>query len=103
MNEIKAMHVIVKHDNPPTPIKLVDRDSKKFSSGYWHVGKDVAENMVGKKFYVHANQNDGSYHGGVVTDVIRHDSGRYMFCYVFNDNARDVKCKNWAQEKGYEY
>jgi hypothetical protein len=64
------------------------------------ISRDVADEAIGGRIYLHEGQRDRAWHGGTVTKWrASPEPGRMIFTYVVDGDFR-VQCnEGWGQEK----
>lgn len=79
-----------------------------WESGYWVVGQDTADRLVGANLYLHSNQGAPSHFGGVILSFrVHHDpnnseiDGRLVFRIKASPTHKGVLAgrEGWGNEK----
>ncbi|MEY4979787.1 MAG: hypothetical protein RLZZ352_2057 [Pseudomonadota bacterium] len=77
----------------------------EYESGYWVVGEETAQKLVGGDLYLHDRQNEPSRFGGKILGYRVHkggtEDGRVIFRFQATSNHRDLKTprEGWGNEK----
>jgi hypothetical protein len=97
------LHVLTRNrtDDDRTGCTCIDHKTLQYSSGTWVLSKEKAESLLGKNIYIHDAQSEPSKHGGVITKVVREESGRYTFFYTASRDCFGVTTGNWGREKSF--
>lgn len=86
-------------------LRKVDATNQEWESGFWVVGEDTAQRLVGGDIYLHEGQNEPSHFGGRIVSyrVHRGDDvdGRIVFRFRAAMEYRGVRTgrAGWGNEK----
>jgi hypothetical protein len=80
-------------------------DGQIWESGYWVVGKEKADGLIGGSIFFHAKKASPSYYGGKILSWRLQEDGEYrgrvIFTFEFQADHKDFVAENegWSQEK----
>jgi hypothetical protein len=86
-------------------VQRINRDENAWESGYWVVGEETAQRLIGGDIYLHDGQNEASHFGGTILGYRIHHGGEVDGRVVFRFRARvshkGVKTgrEGWGNEK----
>lgn len=96
-----AIHLVERQNN----IRRVSSLPQEWESGYWVVGEDTAQCLVGGDLYLHSGQQEPSHFGGVVLSYRIHrggaEDGRIVFRFRATAEHQGVQTgrQGWGNEK----
>jgi hypothetical protein len=103
-----SIHFVERKNN----VHRVQGTTDEWESGYWVVGHDTADRLVGGELYLHAKQDAESHFGGrilswrAIDDPTKEDiHGRLVFRIRFTPAHRGVKVgpEGWGNEKNLRW
>jgi hypothetical protein len=86
-------------------VHRIDRDRNEWESGYWVVGEETAQRLVGGDIYLHDGQNEPSHFGGTILGYRIHRGGdvdgRIVFRFQASVSHKGVMTdrEGWGNEK----
>jgi hypothetical protein len=89
--------------------KLIDKENNICESGYWHISKETADKLINGNIYLHKNQKEPSYCGGVILSYRIQSEGEYSGRKVFIFKAleshknKETGKTGWSMEKKIEW
>ncbi len=108
MKKLVALHVLEKGEKVMN-LKCVDASEGVWETGNWWVSKAVAEQMIGKRIYIHSGQKLPSHQGGEVLSVQMSPASaekrtkRFVFTFRALPECQGVTTDGWGNEKKYTY
>jgi hypothetical protein len=80
-------------------MRILDRSTQAYESGYWKLAESTAQALVGGTVYFHEAQAGRSYFGGTITGH-RVENGRLVLLFTNELSAQgvDAGSDGWSQE-----
>lgn len=100
-----AIHFVERLEN----VHPVIKDKNEWESGYWVVGEDTANRLIGGHIFLHRGQDVPSHFGGTILSYrIQQggpEDGRLVFRFRAEMNCKGVKAgkDGWGNEKKVEW
>jgi hypothetical protein len=85
---VTAIHFVERSDN----VRKSDKSRNEWESGYWAVGEDTAQKLIGSVLYLHRTKLQASHFGGSILAYRVEQSGAQAGRVVFKLRA-DADCK----------
>jgi len=98
-----AIHLVERLNH----VRRIHDAPDEWESGYWVVGEDSAQRLVGGDLYLHPGQNEPSHFGGKIISYRVHrggaEDGRIVFRFQATVVHRGVRTgrDGWGNEKKY--
>ena len=83
-----AIHLLERLDN----VRKSEKSRNEWESGYWAVGEDTAQKLIGAMLYLHRTKLQASHFGGSILAYRVEQSGSQVGRVVFKLRA-DADCK----------
>jgi hypothetical protein len=99
-----SIHFVERRNN----VRKIQGTTDQWESGFWVVGRETADRLIGGDLYLHAKQDAASHFGGVILawraidDSSQPDiDGRLVFLIRMTPAHRGVKAGSdgWGNEK----
>lgn len=87
----------------PENLKLLDKETHEYESGFWYIAADKAQRLVGGDILLHDAQDQPPRFGGRILGVRMvavEGKERAVFRFKFMPEVRSLKAENsgWSQE-----
>ena len=83
-----AIHLLERLDN----VRKSEKSRNEWESGYWSVGEETAQKLIGAMLYLHRTKLQASHFGGSILAYRVEQSGSQVGRVVFKLRA-DADCK----------
>lgn len=86
-------------------MRMVDRASREYESGFWVFGQQTAEELIGGDIYFHKKRAEPSFFGGQILSFRVQPDGKYADRIIFrfrplqSHKGIAAGTEGWGQEK----